>query len=189
MRNDILLSETSSILPILRIHRFANSLTLFRAALSVPILLNLQYQHKGWAWTLIMLGGITDVADGALTRRAGISSTWGARIDPLADKLLVLAPLIWLAHQGVFPCYAIWILLARELLISAWRSNKSDGGPASSMGKYKTSLQFTCLLLLMWPIGKETNIVCLSLHSLGWLLFWPSLILALISGLDYMDSI
>ena len=90
------------------------------------------------AWGLLLLGGLSDAADGWLARRAGGGSVWGARLDPLTDKVLILAPLLWLGAQGALPLWAVWLLLARELLISGWRAGQGSGGPASWSGKAKT---------------------------------------------------
>ena len=99
--------------------------------------------------------------------------------------MLIAAPLLWLASAGTLPLWAVWLLLARELLISGWRAQASDGGPASSSGgKTKTILQFLSLLLLLWPQS------CLERTSsslwIGWWLFWPSLLLALSSAVGYL---
>ena len=88
----------------------------------------------------------------------------------------------------------MWLLLARELLISGWRAGQGSGGPASLGGKAKTVLQFASLLLLLWPPGWQGVRIAavppdqlpLLLHQLGWWLFWPSLLLALASGLAYL---
>ncbi len=69
----------------------------------------------GWlslAWLLLLLAALSDVVDGWLARRAGGGSSWGARLDPLADKLLLAAPIIWLASTNVLPLWSIWLLLA-----------------------------------------------------------------------------
>jgi hypothetical protein len=55
------------------------------------------------AWGLLLLGGISDAADGWLARRAGGGSAWGAQLDPLTDKILISAPLLWLAASGSQP--------------------------------------------------------------------------------------
>ncbi len=88
----------------------------------------------------------------------------------------------------------MWLLLARELLISGWRAGQGSGGPASPAGKAKTILQFASLLLLLWPMSWQGAWLAaaapprlpLLLHQLGWWLFWPSLLLALSSGLGYL---
>ena len=167
----------------LSLRSIANGLTVARAVAGFPLILALQFGWQGSAWWLLLLAGLSDAADGWLARRAGGGSSWGARLDPLTDKVLIAAPLLWLASSAVLPLWAVWLLLARELLISGWRSQASDGGPASLSGKAKTILQFLSLLLMLWPSGW---IGAPELQSLGWWLFWPSLALALSSALGYL---
>jgi len=174
--------------------RLADGLTVARALLGLPLLLALASGQQGLAFVLLLLGGLSDAADGALARRAGGGSVWGARLDPLTDKILISAPLLWLAAEQQLPLWAVWLLLARELLISGWRSGASGGGPASLAGKAKTVLQFASLLLLLWPMGwglgfgtgQRTGGLASGLHQLGWWLFWPSLLLALSSARSYL---
>ena len=135
------------------------------------------------AWWVLLLGGLSDGADGWLARKAGGGSSWGARLDPLTDKILISAPLLWLGASGVLPLWAIWLLLARELAVTGWRTGLSSGGPASLSAKAKTSLQFAALLLMLWPPLWPGAAV---LQPLGWWLFWPSLLLALWSALGYL---
>jgi CDP-diacylglycerol--glycerol-3-phosphate 3-phosphatidyltransferase len=164
------------------LRRLADGLTLARGALGLPLVLALSLGWPWLAWGLLLLGGISDAADGWLARRAGGGSAWGAQLDPLTDKILISAPLLWLAANGSLPLWAVWLLLARELLISGWRSGQGSGGPASLGGKAKTILQFSSLLLLLWPGAGAA-----SLHSLGWWLFWPGLALALGSAWGYLQ--
>lgn len=176
-----------------RLRQLANGLTVGRALLGLPLLLALAGGHPSLAWWLLALGGLSDAADGWLARRAGGGSTWGARLDPLTDKILIAAPLLWLAANGELPLWAIWLLLARELFVSGWRAAQSSGGPASLGGKAKTILQFTALLLLLWPASWGLGLglsPALSgwFHSLGWWLFWPSLALALSSAWGYLKA-
>ena len=175
------------------LRRLADLLTIGRALLGLPLLLALSAGYAGLAWGLLLLGALSDAADGALARRAGGGSVWGARLDPLTDKILISAPLLWLAARGLLPIWAVWVLLARELLISGWRAGQGSGGPASWGGKAKTILQFASLLLLLWPDGWDTAVsvpgmfgLVVVLRGLGYLLFWPSLVLALTSALGYL---
>jgi CDP-diacylglycerol--glycerol-3-phosphate 3-phosphatidyltransferase len=179
--------------PVLR--RLADLLTIGRALLGLPLLLALSAGYEGLAWGLLLLGALSDAADGALARRAGGGSVWGARLDPLTDKILISAPLIWLAARGLLPIWAVWLLLARELLISGWRAGQGSGGPASLAGKAKTILQFLALLLLLWPadwtLGVSANAaggfgLPVLMQMIGWWLFWPSLLLALTSAWGYL---
>jgi len=163
--------------------RLADGLTITRAVVGLPLIVALSLGQAWLAWWLLLLGGFSDAADGWLARRAGGGSVWGARLDPLTDKILILAPLLWLGAAGALPLWAIWLLLARELLISGWRAGQGSGGPASWGGKAKTILQFAALLLLLWPGGGAAQ-----LNSLGFWLFWPSLVLALSSAWGYLKA-
>ena len=165
--------------------QLADGLTLGRAVSGLPLILALQLGAFPIAWWLLLLAGLSDAADGWLARRAGGGSSWGARLDPLTDKVLIAAPLLWLASTGGLPLWAVWLLLARELLISGWRSQVSDGAPASRGGKLKTILQFLSLLLLLWPPEWAGHA---ALVSLGWWLFWPSLLLAFTSAYGYLRA-
>jgi len=182
-----------------RLRQLADGLTAARALLGLPLILALIGGAQSLAWILLLLGGLSDAADGALARRAGGGSVWGARLDPLTDKILISAPLLWLAAQPAtgphLPLWAVWLLLARELLISGWRSAQGSGGPASWSGKAKTILQFASLLLLLWPQGWTLGTAAWAsgdlslpvvLHAIGWWLFWPSLLLALSSAWSYL---
>ena len=70
-----------------------------RSVAGLPLVLLLQLGQPALAWVLLLLAGLSDAADGWLARRAGGGSSWGARLDPLADKLLLAAPMIWLASN------------------------------------------------------------------------------------------
>jgi CDP-diacylglycerol--glycerol-3-phosphate 3-phosphatidyltransferase len=149
------------------LRRLADLLTVGRALLGLPLILALAGGQEPLAWLLLLLGGLSDWADGWLARRAGGGSVWGARLDPLTDKILVSAPLLWLAAAG-------------------WRAGQDSGGPASAGGKAKTVLQFASLLLLLWPACWGTAAMVDGLRQSGWWLFWPSLLLALGSAWGYL---
>jgi CDP-diacylglycerol--glycerol-3-phosphate 3-phosphatidyltransferase len=168
------------------LRKLADGLTLARAALGLPLIVALAAGQGALAWLLLLAGGVSDWLDGLLARRAGGGSVWGARLDPLTDKILISAPLLWLGAAGRLPLWAIWLLLAREILISGWRAAETSGGPASLTGKAKTVLQFASLLLLLWPLGWGDSALAAGLRSAGWWLFWPSLLLALSSALGYL---
>ena len=166
--------------------RLADGLTVGRAAIGLPLIVALSLGQPALAWWLLLVGGLSDAADGWLARRAGGGSVWGARLDPLTDKILILAPLLWLGAAESLPLWAIWLLLARELLISGWRAGQGSGGPASWSGKAKTILQFASLLLMLWPDGWGPAGAVAALHLAGFGLFWPSLLLALSSAWGYL---
>ena len=166
--------------------KIANCITLFRLLAGLPVIVCLNQGNVSLAWLLIFLAGLSDMADGYLARKAGKGSIWGARFDPLADKILLSAPLIWLSSRAVIPIWAVWILISRELIITGWRSTEAKGGKASIGGKAKTLIQFSCVLLMLWPINWGGLYVYETLNKAGWYLFWPSLFLTVVSGFRYL---
>ncbi len=172
---------------VIHLRKLANFLTLFRFAVGIPVIVALQRGDNSIAWVLISLGAVSDMADGYLARKAGGGTIWGARLDPLADKILLVAPLIYLARDLVIPLWAIWLLISRELIISGWRSSNLLGGPASMGGKVKTILQFSSILLMIWPYSWGGISFSDNLRELGYYLFWPSLFFAIFSALKYLN--
>ena len=172
----------------LKLKRIANSLTLIRSILGLIIIILLTSEKIFIAWVLIIIGAITDSLDGLLARRSLLVNEWGSRLDPLADKLLLLAPIIWLCQQSLLPLWAVWILLARELIVSSWRATHKKGAPASNLGKIKTILQFTSILFMIWPDNLLGESISLLIRQIGYVLFWPSLIIAISSAIEYFNN-
>ncbi|KKZ12432.1 MAG: hypothetical protein TE42_04655 [Candidatus Synechococcus spongiarum SP3] len=188
------LGKAPSSAALSHVRALANGLTVLRGLLAVPLLLALQWGWNWWAWWLLMLAAATDAVDGWLARRSGGGSPWGARLDPLCDKLLLLAPLLWLAGQGTgatgdsisaipTPLWAVWLLLAREFLVTEWRSRHPHGAPARWSGKLKTISQFLCFGFLLWP-GSAQAVTA----AVGGGLFWVTLAMAWLSGVHYIKS-
>ncbi|MCO1658433.1 CDP-alcohol phosphatidyltransferase family protein [Pseudonocardia sp. S2-4] len=96
-----------------------NALSLLRLA-GVPLLLYLLIglEADGWAVVVLMVGGITDWADGKLARVLGQYSRLGAVLDPAVDRLYILAVLIGLGVRGIVPWWAIGVLVARDLVLA-----------------------------------------------------------------------
>lgn len=167
-----------------------NSLTLVRVAV-IPIVVLLMYFDTPLtarlAAVLFILAGITDVIDGYLARRYEITSTFGAFLDPLADKLIVMAVLITLIPLDRIPFWIVILLLSRELAITGLRGIASSQGmviAASRWGKFKTAYQMTGLsfLLIHYP---TLGIDC---HVVGTWLIGIATIASLYSGVDYMSA-
>jgi CDP-diacylglycerol--glycerol-3-phosphate 3-phosphatidyltransferase len=86
----------------------------------------------------------TDWFDGRIARRSGRTSTMGSLLDPVADKVLVLAVLIVLVDRGVFPGWMVAAIVAREFLVSGLRLAALERGvvlSARDLGKLKTWTQ------------------------------------------------
>ncbi len=166
--------------------KLADSLTLFRLLVGLPIVIALGNGYFFIAWGLILISGISDIADGYLARKSGSGTVWGARFDPLADKLALSAPLIYLARNYSIPIWSLWLLISRELIITSWRSNQIEGGPASKAGKAKTILLFISVLFMTWPPSLGTDNIVDLLHNVGFILYWPSLFFSFKSAIRYL---
>ena len=163
-----------------------NLLTISRILLGLPLILSLTYRRYEYSILFLVLGALTDYLDGYLARNKNCKTIIGAKLDPLADKILLLGPFIWIAHENFVPAWSIWLLLSRELLITGWRSNNSTGGPASTQGKIKTILQFASLVFLLWPNNWGSENTIYIINTTGYILFWISLIIALSSSIKYL---
>tara|TARA_B100000965_G_scaffold325356_1_gene287604 strand:+ start:6814 stop:7386 length:573 start_codon:yes stop_codon:yes gene_type:complete len=165
-----------------------NGLTISRILLGLPIIFTLKSGNNGISILLIVIGGLTDFFDGYFARKYNHQSALGAKLDPLADKILIIGPMIWLAIEDLVPLWAIWLLISRELLITSWRSDKASGGPASIQAKYKTTLQFISIILLLWPESWGGIYTVFIINKIGYILFWICLIIAYSSGIQYIIS-
>tara|TARA_B100000700_G_scaffold80600_1_gene90790 strand:- start:92 stop:658 length:567 start_codon:yes stop_codon:yes gene_type:complete len=168
--------------------KFINGLTISRILLGLPIVFALENGNNDIFILLIIIGGLTDFFDGYLARKYNEQSVLGAKLDPLADKILLLGPMIWLIHENIVPLWTIWLIISRELFITNWRSNKTLGAPASKQGKYKTTLQFISLIFLLWPKNWGTIYFIYIINKIGYVSFWICLLLTFSSALKYITS-
>ncbi len=181
MKREIINGRQLFILPTI-----INGLTLSRILLGLPIILALKNGNNDVFIVLILIGAITDFLDGYLARKYNKQSKFGARLDPLADKILLLGPMIWLAHENLVPLWSIWLLISRELIITSWRSGKRSGGPASIQGKYKTVLQFISTSLLLWPKNWGNITFIFFINKIGYISYWICFFLTFTSAITYI---
>jgi CDP-diacylglycerol--glycerol-3-phosphate 3-phosphatidyltransferase len=95
---------------------------------------------------------ITDFLDGYLARKMGVESVVGKFLDPLADKLFVMALRVSLVPMGRIPAWMVVVLVAREITITGLRAIASSEGivmAAQSGGKWKTAIQMLGILFLI----------------------------------------
>jgi CDP-diacylglycerol--glycerol-3-phosphate 3-phosphatidyltransferase len=129
-----------------------NILTMMRIALIPPVMLLLLQETPKANFAAAILTGmaaITDWLDGWLARRRGQVSLVGKLLDPLADKLIVMAILVVCTQLGRIPGWFVVLLLSRELSIAGLRSIASQEGlliAVADAGKWKTALQLTGLI-------------------------------------------
>ena len=124
-----------------------DQLTVARAA-SVPLVVLLYAwdfpNNEYWATAVFCVAMATDWLDGRIARRRGVTSQLGSLLDPIADKVLVLAVLVMLIEDGVWPAWMVAAIVARELLISGLRLAAIERGvviAARDLGKLKTWAQ------------------------------------------------
>lgn len=106
------------------------------------------------AAVLFLVMAATDALDGYLARRHQMMTETGKWLDPLSDKLLVIAPILVLSWQGRFPWWATAVIVIREAAVSALRvyiGNRRMSMPASPMGKVKTVTQIIAIALYIYP--------------------------------------
>jgi len=166
--------------------RIINGLTISRILLGLPIIISLRMDNNEVFIFLIIIASFTDFFDGYLARKYDHKSVFGAKLDPLADKILLIGPMIWLVHENLVPLWAIWLIISRELLITSWRSDKTSGSPASTQGKYKTTFQFTSIILLLWPKSWGTIHIIYIINKIGYISFWIAFFLTLSSAMKYV---
>jgi CDP-diacylglycerol--glycerol-3-phosphate 3-phosphatidyltransferase len=146
-----------------------------------------------WAALVYSAAALTDLIDGWLARRMHVVSVLGKFLDPLADKLLVMAVLIYMIPMGRIPTWAVALLLAREISVTGLRSIASSEGvviAAGDEGKTKTALQMVGILCLILGYPYHLTLGPLDLGSVdlvyvGRTLVYISLIFSIVSALSY----
>jgi len=177
-----------------------NLITLARvAAVPVVVILLLSDTRTSsmWAAAIFGLAAVTDFVDGWLARKWGVVTVLGKFLDPLADKLIVMAALIMLIPLDRVPAWAVFVILAREMIITGLRSIASSEGiviDASELGKYKTIYQMIAIPGLMlhydyyWFFGLEWGVFHVNMHNFGIFFFAIAFVLTLWSGIDYLQK-
>ena len=163
----------------------ADQLTVARAV-SVPIVVLLFAwpfaAHDYWATGLFIAAMATDWFDGRIARRSGRTSPLGSLLDPVADKLLVVATLVVLLEQHVFPAWMVAAIVVRELLISGLRQAALERGvviAARDLAKIKTWAQAVAAAVGGFAAAGAWG------NTAAWWTLLVALALTWISGLDY----
>lgn len=130
------------------------------------------------ATCVFILAAVTDWLDGYLARKLNQSSAFGAFLDPVADKLMVAAALILLVELGRADAIIAFIIIGREITISALREwmakvGESRSVAVSMLGKIKTAFQMTAIALLLYH-GQLWGVDCQAVGS--WLLYMAALL-------------
>ena len=132
-----------------------NALTVFRILL-VPVLVAALLSEAGrgdlLAAAVFALASLTDALDGWIARRNKSESTFGKLMDPLADKLLVVAALVSLVALDRLSAWVAMVIIAREFAVTGLRQLAMEDGhviPASGWGKVKTITQIAMVMVLI----------------------------------------
>ena len=166
---------------------FADHLTVARAA-SVPVVVVLFAwefpNHDYWATAVFAIAMATDWVDGWWARRNNRTSDLGRILDPVADKLLVMAALIMLVGD-ILPAWMVAAVIAREFLVTGLRLAALERGVvigARDLGKLKTWAQAVAAGIGGLAAGGAID------DTVAWWAMLVALILTWVSGLDYARS-
>jgi len=131
---------------------------------------------------IFVVASFTDFLDGYIARKYHLVTVFGKFIDPLADKLLVMAALLLLSDAAIVPMWITLIILSREFIVTGIRLIAVGEGKviaASKLGKYKTaSTMVALILLLLYPYADI-------FPEIGIYILYLGLILTVVSGIDY----
>ena len=162
-----------------------NRLTLGRVV-AVPFFIGLYLMGWDiWAAVLFILASATDALDGYLARKNNLVTNFGKIMDPLADKVLVVAALVLLVESGDVAGWMLIVILAREFAVAGLRTVAAADGKviaAGTTGKIKTVLQMIAVPLLLlhnWPFT-YINI------PMDQIMLWACVIMTVISGTEYI---
>ena len=135
------------------------------------------------AAVVFALASLTDFIDGYLARARDSVTTFGKLMDPLADKLLVVAALISLVSLHRLAAWVAMVIIARELAVTMLRLAASQAGvvvAASMFGKVKTCLQIAAILALIAVHGEPPWVLAL---------LYAAVVATVLSGLDYFFGV
>lgn len=162
----------------------ANKITVLRIIL-VPVFMVLLYLGQTyWALAVYIVACVSDFVDGKIARKYNQITDFGKFMDPLADKMLVLAAMCYFVEDGLIPGWVVAVVLLREFGVSGLRLLAVEQGiviAAAWSGKIKTGVTMVVLGVLIlagqpwFPAPDVIAVVC-------WLLI---LITTLYSGIEY----
>ncbi|MBD26851.1 MAG: hypothetical protein CL452_03790 [Acidimicrobiaceae bacterium] len=145
--------------------------------------------NSGTSWLAVFLGFIlaaSDILDGHLARIRGTVSKWGAFIDPLADKVVVIGTALCLVEVERFHLLPVVLLTLREIFITLYRllvARKGLSIPARKSAKWKTTIQGIALMIAVMPW----------LENSQWFVdfgLWVAVAFTVVTGIQYlMDGI
>jgi len=171
-----------------------NLLSMLRIAIIPAVLVYIDNDSPYRSFIAALLysaSAVTDFIDGYLARKWQQTSLLGKFLDPLADKLLVMATLVWMVPLARIDAWLVVLVLARELSITSLRGIASSEGliiAARQKGKHKTALQMAAILCLIvhfrYPIIFTDLYV--DFHTVGIYTVYISLVFSIFSAVEYL---
>ena len=163
----------------------ASKITLVRVAM-IPAYMVTMYLSHGQAglWmylslAIFVVASLTDFIDGYIARHYNQTTDFGKFLDPLADKLLTIAAMAMYCEWGVFPAWALMIVLTREFAVSGLRMVAGPKGKviaAGKSGKFKTASTMVGLCAMMAFPGNDI---------LNWVVIGMIVLTTVYSGVEY----
>ena len=170
----------------------ANRITITRIAM-IPIYMILMYINTVWsiiaAGILFILASVTDSLDGYVARKMNMITDFGKFLDPLADKLLVLASVVIFMGYGRIASWIVVIIVARELIVTSFRcvaASKNKILAADIYGKLKTIFQLIALSAMHFEDLIDRYIPVIHITLIIDIIFYISLVLTVYSGFHYI---
>ena len=144
----------------------ANKLTIARVLMIPVFLVILYWGFPGSSYVALavyIIACLTDLADGYIARHYNQITNFGKFMDPLADKMLVMAAMCYFVECGQMPGWCLAIVLLREFAVSGMRLVAVEKGrviAAAWSGKVKTASTMVCICLMLFGIPHWLNLVC-----------------------------
>ena len=175
----------------------ANKLTIMRIALIPVFLVVLYWDFAGarwWALGIFIIACLTDFADGYIARHYNQITNFGKFMDPLADKMLVMAAMCYFVECGQMPGWCLAIVLLREFAVSGLRmvaAGAKDGKviAANMWGKVKTVLQMLSIIFYFFGMAIAANVswdATVLVVGASVVLCWLVAAVTAISGIKYL---
>ena len=155
-----------------------NKLTMARIVLIPVFMLLLYFRQPIPALIVFVAASVTDFLDGHIARKYDLVTDFGKFADPLADKMLVTAAMLWFVENGQMRAWMLLIVICREFAVSGLRMIAADKGrviAAGWSGKVKTASTMVCIVLMLLPIPAVINTICC----------WVITLTTLYSGVEY----
>lgn len=154
-----------------------------------------QFASQRWAFYFFVVGALTDLLDGFLARKLNAESTWGAILDPIADKILVCGTILGLFAFNIadpvigLPCA---VILFREFAVSALREAAAEKGvrvEVSLLAKAKTTIQLVALGALLlagsWGAFNFEPLLYTAVLTIAYILICVAAIVTVWTGIAY----